>query len=151
MNGSSLRRGVASLFICRFNELASGDLPRIAGGASGCRIFQVHTRIPVPRIVIMIMSRESRLQGRGGEINNGDSRCIRGHVNWRQSRRAGSDVKTGTWITPGILGTGEYTRAGDQRERPKFILCAEQTQRAVTVHTPHQRRRAVTAGTVITY
>lgn len=98
MNGSSPRRGVASLFICRFNELASGDLPGIAGGASGCRIFQVHTRIPVPHIVIMIMSRESQLQRRGGEINNGDSRHIRGHVNWRQSRRAGSNVETSTWI-----------------------------------------------------
>lgn len=65
MNGSfSAWKRVASL-ICRFNELPSEDLPRIAGGVYRVVVSFKRTRVHVsiPCVVIMLMSRESRLQG----------------------------------------------------------------------------------------
>jgi len=82
------------------------------------------------------MSRESRLQGRGGEINNGDSRYIRGHVNWRQSQRAGSDVEQ---------DNARYPRNGQAHASRRSTRTTEvhtlrgTAQRAVTVHTPSPR------------
>lgn len=48
--------------------------------------MRARARIPIPRIVIMIMSHARRDYGDAdGKINNEDSRYIRGHVNLRQS------------------------------------------------------------------